>query len=99
MECTISEQSIFKLSKEQVACDLAGETVILNFKDSTYYGLDAVGTFIWELIQKSKNVKEIYNSLIENFEVEPENCKNDLITILKDLKAKGLIEVKNETFR
>ncbi|MBI3591539.1 MAG: PqqD family protein [Candidatus Melainabacteria bacterium] len=99
MKSTISERSIFMPSKEQVSCDLAGEAVILNFKDGIYYGLDAIGASVWELIQKSKTVKEIRDSILENYDVEPDHCKNDLIALLNDLKTIGLIEIKNETLK
>lgn len=94
---TISEQSTVVASKEQVSCDLSGEAVILNFKNGIYYGLDTIGGCVWNLIQNSKTVKEICDSILEIYDVEPEQCENDLLVLLKDLKANELIEVKNGT--
>jgi hypothetical protein len=34
----------------QVSCDLGGESVILALKAGIYYGLNPLGTFIWNLI-------------------------------------------------
>ena len=50
VERMVSGSSIVVVSKEQVSADLAGESVVLHLKNGVYYGLDAVGTRIWALI-------------------------------------------------
>jgi hypothetical protein len=84
-------------AKEQVSSDLAGEAVILDFKSGVYYGLNEVGASIWNLIQEPKTVNEIRDAILEEYEVEPEQCDRDLKELLKQLADKGLIEVRNET--
>ncbi len=93
---SITKDSIVSLSKDQISCDLAGEAVILNFKDSTYYGLDNIGTFIWNNIQDPKKVEEIIDSVLCEYDVNKAQCENDLLILLNDLKTKGLIEIKSE---
>jgi ornithine carbamoyltransferase len=81
----------------QVSSDLGGETAILNLKNSVYYGLDAVGTRIWELMQEPRTVNEIRDALLEEYEVEPDRCERDLLDLLDQLAAENLIEVTHET--
>lgn len=95
MISTISDETFITPSSEQMSCDLAGEAVILNFKNGMYYGLDTIGALVWELIQKSKTLKEIREHILELYDVNKERFENDLIMLLKDLKENGLIEVKN----
>lgn len=83
-------------SKNQISCDLAGEAAILNVKAGMYYGLDAVGARAWSLIQKPLAVTEIKETLLNEYEVEPERCEQDLLALLNDLAEKGLIEIKIE---
>ena len=97
MENIISKESIITTSKEQVFCDLAGESVILNFKNGIYYGLDTIGALVWNLIQQSKPVKEICNCILEAYDISLEQCENDLLILLNELNKNGLIEVKNES--
>ena len=92
----ISENSIITAAKEQVSSELVGEAVILNLRSGVYYGLNEVGNRTWNLIQKPKTVKGIKNTLLEEYEVEPESCEHDLLVLLQDLEAAGLIEVRNE---
>jgi Coenzyme PQQ synthesis protein D (PqqD) len=90
---TISPSSIVAVAKDQVSCDLGGEAAILNLKSGIYYGLDDVGATIWGLIAKPKPVSEIRDALLELYEVEPARCESDLIALLQDLAAKGLVQV------
>ncbi len=82
---------------EQISSELAQEAVILNLKSGVYYGLSEVGASIWNLIQQPKTVNEIRDAIVTEYEVEPERCDRDLLALLQELEAEGLIEVKNET--
>jgi hypothetical protein len=96
VEKTISPGSIVVASKDQISCDLEGEAAILNLKSGTYFGLDPVGATIWSLIVQPRRVAEIRNALIEQFDVEAERCSRDLLQLLGELQAHGLIQVLDE---
>jgi hypothetical protein len=91
----ISLESVAVVSSELVSANLDGEVVILGFKSGSYYSLDQVGSFIWELLRGSRSVAEIRDSIIEEYDVEPAECERDLISLLQDLADKQLIEINN----
>ncbi|MEM9510783.1 MAG: PqqD family protein, partial [Cyanobacteria bacterium P01_E01_bin.35] len=62
-----------------------------------YYGLNNVGVSVWNLIQEPKTVMEIRDTILEEYDVESEQCSQDLFRLLKELSVVGLIKVKNET--
>jgi hypothetical protein len=95
MSTTISEQTVVVAAKDQVSCDLAGEAAILNIKNGVYYGLDPVGARIWNLMRQPRAVREIQNTLVGEYDVEPERCSRDLLGLLEKLLSEGLIEVKD----
>jgi hypothetical protein len=95
MTCTITVDSTVVASDEQVSCDLAGETVILNHKDSIYYGLDEVGTSVWSFIQEPRRVAEIRDSVLREYHVEADRCERDVIALVEKLAERGLVEVRN----
>ncbi len=97
MQGTISGRSIVVVSKDQVSADLTGEAAILDLKSGVYYGLDAVGARIWDLLQEPKTVNDIRDAILEEYDVEPERCERDLLTLLQELAAAGLIEARDET--
>jgi hypothetical protein len=92
---TILKDSIITVAREQVSCDLAGETAILDLKSGQYYGLNQVGARIWELLQASKSVTDVLNIILNEYEVEAESCARDLLALLEDLQSKGLVHVKD----
>jgi len=81
-------------SKDQVSCDLAGAASILNLKNSTYYGLDDVGNRVWELVTEPKPVSAICAAIMDEYEVTPDRCEHDVVRLLEDMAAQGLIEVR-----
>jgi Coenzyme PQQ synthesis protein D (PqqD) len=97
LEQTILESSVIKASSEQISSDLGGEAVILNLKSGVYHGLNEVGARVWNLIQNSCTVSEIKQTLLEEYEVEIEQCHNDLMALLAELLTAELIVINNET--
>lgn len=82
------------VSKDQVSCGLGSESAILNMKDGVYYGLDPIGTQVWNLLQTPRKIADIREVLLQEYDVEPERCDRDLIALLEDLLRAGLIEVR-----
>ena len=91
----LSKSSVIKVSKNAVHCDVEDEVVILGMEDGVYYGLNPVGAFIWNLVQKPVKVEEIRDSILEEFDVGEEECEADLIELLNELLEKNLIEVED----
>ena len=96
MKKTISTTSIVVASADQISCDLEGEAAILNLKSGTYFGLDPVGARVWSLIAQPRRVVEIRDSILELYDVEAERCSSDLLQLLGDLQAHGLIQIVDE---
>lgn len=91
------KDSIVVAAKDQVYADIAGEVVILNLKSGMYYGLDPVGARIWELIQQPASVSQIRETLVTEYDVDPDLCERDLLVLLQRLSDAGLVEVTRET--
>ncbi len=82
------------IAKDVVSCDLQGETAILDMKNGVYYGLDEVGTSIWNLIQKPIKVENILKELLRTYDVGREECQRDLYDLLNEMDENGLLEIK-----
>jgi len=82
-------------SDDQISRDLDGEAVILDIKSGVYCGLNEVGARIWQLIQEPMSVGHIRDILLEEYKVESDLCKKDLLALLQKLTDHGLIEIKN----
>jgi hypothetical protein len=91
----VSMTSSVMAAKGQVSSDLGGEVAILNLEAGTYYGLDSVGARVWSLIQEPITVEEIRTNLVSEYDVDPDQCERDLITLLQRLADEGLVEVRD----
>jgi hypothetical protein len=93
MNLPLSLHSIVVATRDQVSCQLGEESSVLSLKNSVYYGLDAVGARVWNLLRSSRSVEEIRNLLLQEYDVPSEQCERDLFDLLEKLRSEGLIEV------
>ena len=94
MAKNLSRQTIVVAGKDQLSCDLGGEAAILNTRTGMYYGLDAVGARVWSLIQQPRSARDVCETLLSEYDVELDRCESDLLGLLKQFLAEGLIEVQ-----
>ncbi len=84
---------MYQPTKNQISSKFSDKTTILNHQAGMYYGLNGVGTYIWEILQKSPADFETLKSMIlEKFEVDEVTCAADLKEILNELINAKLIE-------
>jgi Coenzyme PQQ synthesis protein D (PqqD) len=84
------------VAKDQVAANISSETVVLDLKSGIYYGLNSMGTFVWNLIQTPIRIEQIRDAILAEYEVEPFQCEQDLLQLLDDLAKAKLVEFVNE---
>jgi hypothetical protein len=70
---------------------LGTESVILNLDSGVYFGLDEIGTRIWQLLEQ-QDVRGVCQSLRADYDVSPERVEADVIAFIDRLSAKGLVE-------
>jgi sulfur transfer complex TusBCD TusB component (DsrH family) len=87
----LSPTSRLVVSDQQVFTTLGSEAVILGMRDGVYYGLDEVGARVWSLLEAPRPVSELVSALVNEFEVAPDRCTADVLALLEDLLARGLV--------
>lgn len=60
------------------AQEVDGEMVLLDMNSENYFGLDAVASDIWQLLQEGRTLQETEDALLEMYDVEPEQLRSDL---------------------
>ena len=88
----ISLGSVFVAVQDQVSTNLEDEAVILHLKKGMYYGLNSVGARVWSFLQQPHSVGDIRDMILQEFEVDPQRCEQDLLELLKELLSNGLID-------
>jgi hypothetical protein len=72
------------------------ESVLLDLRTETYFGLDSVGTSMWEALTKAETVDGAYRQLLNAYEVEPDRLRQDLETLIENLLRSGLLETSGD---
>ncbi len=81
--------------KDHIGCKLGEDEVILNLMSGIYYGLNNVGSSIWELVQKPIAVEEIVDALFIEYEIDRSLCEEAVRHFLTELSEHGLVEVSS----
>ncbi len=88
----VTPASVVVVAPGVLSTQLGSEHVMLNLSDGTYYGLDEVGSEIWTLLQSPTSVTGICRAIVDTFDVDDETCLRDVVRLLNELMARGLVE-------
>lgn len=91
----VTENLKINQQKEILYQDIEDELIILHMENENYLGLDKVGTRFWNILISSKTVKEAYNKILEEYEVEPDPLKKDLNNFINELIKNDLVSVSS----
>ena len=90
---TIPLSSTFSVSQEVLSQEVSGETVLLDLQSESYFGLDAVGTRIWQLLQENNHLQQVFDIMLEEYDVDEKQLDKDLNELLDKLLDEGLIAI------
>ena len=86
----------FKISEEVLSQEVNGETVLLDLEGESYFGLNEVGTRIWQLLQSTPTVAETIDTLSDEYDVKREQLETDVSDLLDRLADAGLISLQSD---
>ncbi|MEN6313941.1 MAG: PqqD family peptide modification chaperone [Clostridiaceae bacterium] len=91
---TISMKSKIVRSSDPIAEVVDDELVMADIDAGKYYGLNDIGTAIWQNLETKITVEDLCKRLCETYEVTTEQCSAEVMIFLKDLETRGLISVE-----
>lgn len=89
----ISFSDRVKVPEEVLISNLQDESVLLNLESERYYGLDTVGTRILSVLTTSDSIEAAYNTLVQEYDVDADVLRQDLLALVESLVNQGLIQV------
>ena len=89
----IGEDTVVSHAAGLVASDLDEKKVMMNIESGKYFGLDSIGSRIWELIEKPHTVRELVLELLKEYDVEENACRHDVLAFISKLYDQGLIDI------
>lgn len=83
------------IAPETVHRTVDGEAVLLDLKKGRYYGLNATGTTIWEILSdRAATFADLERAIVERFDVNAIAARSDLQRILVELEDAGLVKIQ-----
>ena len=71
---------------------LGDEAVILNLASGVYFGLDTVGTRMWQLISEHGSTDKVIAAMLDEYAAEEGQLRSDLDKLIEQLSEKGLVQ-------
>ena len=88
MKIQIPEDVMFRI--------LGDEAVILNVGSGVYFGLDEVGTRMWQLMSEHGSTDKVIEVMLTEYEVDEGKLRTDLEKLIQQLSDKGLVKTDDQ---
>ena len=71
--------------------DLGGESVLLDPTSGRYFGLNEVGSRIFELLSEPRSVGDLVGILVQEYEVSEGRLRSDVEAFVGEMMSRGLV--------
>jgi hypothetical protein len=68
-----------------------GETVLVHLQTNEIYALNPTATRAWDLLAAGSNREEVEATLLQEFDVPPDQLRDELDTLIAELVEKNLL--------
>lgn len=92
----LSHESTIEIIEQNVMSSMIeDEVVVLNIKRGQYYSLNAVGAYIWQMLEQPQSVAYIIAQVTSQYNASPMQIEADVMALLTDFAQEGLIAVRS----
>jgi hypothetical protein len=89
----LSLDSVVGRRPDPLTAPVDGDLAMFDPRQGRYFGVDAVGHRIWDLLERPQSVAELCRALQLEFDVPAETCQSDVLAFLRNLDRAELLEV------
>ncbi len=89
----MTDERRIKASVDVVSRVVDGEAVLLDLESGKYFGLNPVGSRVWELLQEETTVTALCERMGAEFEVESATLRADVVELIEQLRERRLVHV------
>ena len=85
---------ILSQSNDVVAREVAGELVLLHLASGLYFGLNSVGSCIWQsLEEEDRSIASLCDVVCSEFDAPRAEVEEDVLALATSLLDQGLVEL------
>ncbi len=85
-----------RIPDEVVFREVGGEMVILNLATGTYFGLDGVGTRLWQLLAEHGGTERAVEVMLTEYDVDEPRLRRDVDALVRTLVDTGLVATTDD---
>ena len=74
-----------------IESEVHGEVIALDIDQGQCYGLNSVGSRVWQLLESPVSLEEMVDTLTSEYEVSRAECLAQVGELVSSLKAAGLL--------
>lgn len=89
----ISADISLRRNPDLIATDVGGETVIMSVEWGEYHGIGGGGSRGWELLEKPITMREIVQSICDDFGGDEQTCQADMKAFVETFRQNNLLSV------
>ncbi|SFV90142.1 hypothetical protein MNB_SV-4-1258 [hydrothermal vent metagenome] len=80
------------LNQNIFAQEVDGEMVLLDMQSENYFGMDAVGTSIWQALkEEGGEIANVLERLSQMYDADRQTLQKDLLAFVENLEKNGLV--------
>lgn len=88
----ISLDSEIERCKHILASELDDQVVMMDINEGAYFSMKGPSGRIWELTQSTTSVRSIFDKLLDEYDVDADRCRKELLALLDDMLKANLIK-------
>lgn len=88
----ICSESIIRRNEDLLSSDIDGEIVMMSIENGSYYGVNPIGSRIWDIVRNPVKVSDIISVLLKEYDVSKDICEKDVLTFLNTLYNERIIQ-------
>jgi Coenzyme PQQ synthesis protein D (PqqD) len=92
----LSSDTVVTRSDGLIQAEIDNEVVALSIERGTCYGLNRVGSRIWNLLATPSRIGDVCATLLSDYAVDRNTCERQVLDLLEEMQAEGLIAVVQE---
>ena len=79
-----------------IESEIDDEILALSIEQGVCYGMNRVGSRIWDLMAKPVRICDLCVTLLATYRVDPDTCERQVLDLLEELRSEDLIVALEE---
>lgn len=92
-EKSITSEQKIQRDDSFIEAPIDNEIVLMSIENGKYYGMDAIASRIWSLLEQPTTLNAIIDTLTTEYDVERAQCETETLAFISLLQAENAIVV------